>query len=258
MHLTLLNHPNIWSLGFSSFKQGAVTEEQLTEFSANLRGCLGELKSCYENLLEEQKAILAQALNLDPSEPISEVQNYAKHWYGLEKYTADGKELGGFITRLTKVDVKPNIQVDPKEWLENVLMFLVHKQPKDWLDGDRDEAEFRLHNLASRTLELQKIKKEADKHGSAKEDYQFYFLKSLKQGDEDHDRVVSINTAAEKRIAPVIEELREKLNEGLNADLRLAILAKLTNEFLVDSKSKEDELQSNQKRANLKVVKRDE
>lgn len=236
------------ALGMSSFKKGKVTKTELEDFSTRLRGCLSELKNCYDALLEEQKAILAQSLGLDSSEALAEVKNYAKHWYGLEKFTADGKELGGFITRLTKTDA------EPQNWLENVLMFLVHKQPKDWLDGDRDEAEFRLHNLASRTLELQKMKQASDNLSESKDHYDFYFLKSIKQGDEDFDRVVSVNGAAEKRISSLLDEFKERLQSELTEELQVALVARLSNELLKETEDSKKE----RKRSRFKVVKKNE
>lgn len=214
------------ALGFSSFQQDVVDPKELSIFADKLRNCLSDLKNCYGRLLLEEKAILAQSLNQDATESLEEIRNFSKHWYGLEKYTADTRQLGAFLSRLTKTGG------DAERWFENILMFLVHKEPRYWTDSDRDEAEFKLHSLTSRALELQKIRFEADKFGHEAEDYDFYLLKTVKKGDVGQELVVPVSSAMNKRIEDTYQEITRRLSSELDIEMQLALLAKLLNDAL--------------------------
>ena len=201
-------------------------------FSQKLKEALAELKYAYNNLINRQIGLLAEATKIDSEFPLAEIrgQIYTKY-VGLENYTVDTQGLSAFISRLTK-----QTNTD-KEWLENILMFLGRKPTNKWLDADQDQAEYRLAMFSKNLLDLQKIRLYEEQHNNnIGTEFDTYLLRSFKKGSSVKDEVVTVDKKQTKTINKLKYAVAQKLANIGDRELKIAVLAELVNEILTDDK----------------------
>jgi hypothetical protein len=225
----------------------------LVGFSSSLKDVLGELKRAYEKLLEKQIQLIATATKSDAEDTISGIRKKVYGQYaGLENYTVDTQGLRAFIMRLTKTTGSD------EEWFENILMFLGHKPSAKWLDSDQDQAEYRLAKFAKDLVDLRKLQLHEHSQSKADPSIDVYLLRSFKQGGHIQDDVFSIDEAGKKATIDIKQKLMKSLSNVKDTELRMAVLAQVVDEFLLDyhqgskAVSEDDELES----STLKEVKK--
>ena len=219
------------ALGFSELRDSG-TEKDLAAFSLALSITLTELQQAYDGLLTKQRKLLAQAFNVDPNLELSELRKVvAGKCHGLENFTVDTQGLRAFIMRLTKSTS------DDVTWFENILMFLGHKPSKKWLDSDQDTAEHRLSDFSRRVIDLEQLSIYAQKKSIGTDtDFDVYLLRSVKKGGEFKDEVVAVDKKTAKSIAATKRDITARLNELNEKELKLAALAEIIDEFLIEYK----------------------
>ncbi len=210
-----------------------VTEEEeknLEGFSQALTKSLKELGDAYEELLEKQKELLAQAFSLtvDAKNDLGELRKALTHsCFGLENYTIDTKGVRAFIMRINKSTGSD------QDWLENLLMFLGHKPSKKWLDNDRDAAEYRLMMFSRNVIDLKRLELyEMDVATKMDGDFDVYLLSSVKKGLGISDKVVPVDSKSKKRITEIKKEITKNLSELSDNNLAWAALAEVVDEYL--------------------------
>lgn len=217
------------AVGFKDLNEKS-DDTVLEKFAHVLTNVLRELRDCHTNLVDKEKTLLAQAFNLKADLSLSELRKVIYgHCHGLENYTVDIQGLRAFILRLTKEEGSD------KEWLENALVFLGEKPTKKWDDTDQDKAEYRLSDYSRRVIDLEKIRlheKASTKKLSG--DYDVYLLRSIKKGGEFLDQVVAVDDDSSVSINPIKEQIKNTLNDLANDELKLAALAEVVDEFLMD------------------------
>jgi hypothetical protein len=238
------------ALGFENIQEKA-TDKELDKFAHSLTEVLRELRDAYKVLLTKQRQLLAQAFNIDPSLELSKLRKIvAGKCHGLENFTVDTQGLRAFIMRLTKDSI------DDDQWFENILMFLGHKPSRKWLDSDQDEAEHRLNDFSRRVIDLEQLSIYAQKRSTQIDtDFDVYLLRSVKKGGEFKDEVVAIDQQTAKTIASTKEKLANVLSKLKDKELKLAVLAEIIDEFLVDYKAQQST--SGKKQDKSKASKRD-
>lgn len=228
------------ALGFSDLVK-EVDEKNLEGFSQALTKSLKELGNAYEELLEKQKELLAQAFSITVEEKInlSELRQALMHTcFDLENYTIDTKGLRAFIMRIN------NSTGNDNDWLENLLMFLGHKPSKKWLDNDRDAAEYRLMMFSRNVIDLKKLQvHEIDLATKTDDDFDVYLLSSVKKGLGISDKVVPVDKKSKKRIIEIKKEITKNLSGLSDKNLAWAALAEVVDEYLrEDSVSRRNEV----------------
>ena len=215
------------ALGFEKVSNN-VDEVEIEGFSVALTETLRELNKAYENLLKKQRELLAQAFNLDPKIELADLRKViTKNCDGLDNYTVDTQGLRAFIMRLIKKTGSD------EEWFENILMFLSHKPSAKWLDGDQDEAEYRLTDLSKRVIDLEKIRIHQQAGSSqADDDAEVYLLRSVRKGGNICDEIVTINANSAKEISSTINAIKQQLSKLEDKELMLAALAETVDSFL--------------------------
>lgn len=204
-------------------------DTDLDGFSATLKEVLGELKRAHEKLIEKQIGLIATATKSEPENSISGIRKKVYGQYaGLENYTVDTQGLRAFIMRLTKTTSTD------KEWFENILMFLGHKPSTKWLDSDQDQAEYRLAKFAKDLVDLRKLQLHEHSQTNADPAIDVYLLRSFKQGGHIQDDVFSIGKAGKKATTDIKQALMKSLSEVKDPELRMAVLAQIVDEFLLD------------------------
>ena len=205
-------------------------ESSLEGFSNDLTEALKELKHAYANMRKAQVKLLAQAFHMSEELSLEDLRARSIGRYeGLEQYTVDVDGLRAFIKRISKRTGSAD------EWLDNILMFLGQKPASKWSDADRAEAEVKLSDFAKRILDLETLRLHYDKSAKLYDgDFQVYLLKTLKKGQEPVDEVVAIDQVRHEAIQDVKNELRGVLDSHSDKEIKLAILAELVDDFLVD------------------------
>ena len=222
------------SLGFGELD--SANSSDLEDFSEKLIEVLRELRGAHLSMTATFKKRCARMFNMEPDISLSELQKVAKQLYGLDAYTFDSKGLGAFISRMTKVSS------EPEPWFENVLMFLGRKPSKKWTDSDQDAAEFRLNEFAKQIVDLQRIRLTEHQHKAHNDDnVDFYLLRSIKKGGEFLDQVAVIDESVAKRIEGVQKAIENNLSVLKTKELKLAVIAKLVDDFLSDYKKESEQ-----------------
>jgi len=219
------------AIGFSDIRSDQ-NSERMEEFSQVLIEVLRELKNAYDTLLANQKALLAQAFNIDPNLPLADVRKIlAGNCHGLENYTVDTQGIRALIARMTKSSGSED------EWLENILMFLGNKPTNRWQDSDRDTAEYRLTDYSRRIIDLEKLRlHDKDRAKSFDGDFDVYLLRSIKKGGAIQDEVVAIDKESAKQISHTKEKMRLALGDLIDKELMLGALAEMVDDFLNEYK----------------------
>ncbi len=206
---------------------------ELEGFAEKLREALRELKHAYPKLIEHQKSLLGQAFHIEHSSFEELRRKIIGRYSDLEQYTVDVDGLKAFLMRLTKTNI------DDESWLQNILMFLGHKPPTKWTDGNRAEAEVRLSDFSKRLLDLETLRVHHDRYQQkATDDFDVFLLKSLKKGAAPLDRVITIDKQQHTAIQDIKQEIVSLLKDGdTKHEVQLAVLAELVDEFLTTSES---------------------
>lgn len=213
------------ALGFDTKR---FDDSQKEDYAKKLHSAIRELKYAYENMLHEQQATLARAIQCKkPDATLEDVRKAANRYRGLESFTVDVDGLKAFINRLTD-DTK-----EDQEWLQDVLMFLGRKAPEKWLDSDYSNFDKRLSDFSKRLLDLEVLRLQHDRNAVNQEesDFDVVLLKTVKQGAPERTHPVVISNSQRQATDQLKASLLSVLN-GMDEDLKLAALAELVDETL--------------------------
>jgi len=202
----------------------------LEGFAERLTELLRELKYAYDDFLDRQRKLVCQAFNLTASTPLPALRATLRgRLAGLDNYTVDVDGLRGFILRATKDGI------DDDAWLAALLMFLgKSKSPRRWTESDEDAAEFRLSEFARRLNDLERLRVHYEgEKASRGADFEVLLVRTVRQGTSETDELVSIDKRIREAIAKSKGALQEQLEQLGDKELQLALLAELTDEFLV-------------------------
>jgi hypothetical protein len=221
--------------GLDGFDLNGGSAESSEGFAEILMETLRELKYAYDELLEEQLRLFCQAFNLDKTTDLTDLRAVLRgRLDGLQSYTVDVDGLRAFIQRVVKK------AGDDDAWFANLLMFLgSSKAPKKWADADRDAVEFRLAEYARRINDLEKLRVhyegQKQKRGA---DFDVILLRALRQGASEHDEIVCIDDKTRAAIRQLKEDIAGQLSGLPDKELRLALLAEVVDEFLINYRKK--------------------
>ena len=206
-------------------------------FAEDLTDVLRELKQAHQTLVNGMRSRFAETLGLDSQVALEKLKELSKsRCAGLENYTLDAKGVRGLLLRINRDDT------DDTQWFENILMFLGSKPSQKWTDTDKDEAEYKLAQLSRRLTELFKLAAE-ERHFAEHTDGDFdvFLLKSLRKGSDFIDEVVAVDHHKEKKAHSIRKDLKAALRKSTDAELQLAALAQVVDEFLVNKQNTEKE-----------------
>jgi hypothetical protein len=217
--------------GYPEIDPKATDKKKLEGFSVRLIEILRELSLAYPDLLKEQQDQISQALLNKKGLETGELRNLLSRYQGLDKFTIDKDGLRAFIRYIC------NRSHDDETWLEALLMFLGRRPSKKWTDTNREGVDLRLTEYSRRLNDLRRLQfAYEDKLTKKIKDFDIILLRAMRHGKTENDEVVYIDSSHKKYIA----ETKEKM-VGLLADLegkeaKLALLAELVDDFLVEAK----------------------
>lgn len=203
-------------------------EGDLTEFATKLKGTLRELKNAQANLVDYMRAALCRVFGLDDAMPLNEMREVLhRRSSGLDQYTIDTKGLLTFIRRLSDRE-----SVDAN-WFSAILHFLGRKPPTKWTDQDRDVAEYNLMQQSLRLLDLEKLRMHFEAASQHHSSHEIVLVKTV--GDcGPNEEVVVLSAETIQATNGILVDMRTLLDSAENDDLRLALIAQLSQGFLVD------------------------
>jgi len=209
-------------------------EEGVKKLSGALTATLRELKYCHPNMLKEMQVLLADAFGLDSNLDLVDLRKTLYGRYvGLDQYTVDREGQRAFILRLT------NQQDSDEAWFKGLMIFLSHVSIEKWVDKDRDTAEYRLGELSRKLHDLEKLRIHYESMGSKLDgDFDVYLLRSIKKGAPHYDEVVAVDQHRHEAISEAKKALKKELDDVMDNELKLAVLAELVDEFLGEYRSK--------------------
>ena len=198
-------------------------------FAECLISSLRELKQTSQCLLDEMQVALGNSFGILQYSSLSELRTLLeKRCNGLDRYTVDVKGLKSFIRRIVDCSSSDD------QWLSGLLMFLGHKPVTKWTDNDRDMAEYRLSEFALRIMDLEKLRLHHESMDQSENDIDVILLKSLCKGDAEIEEIVFLNKATKTAIQDSYDKVEQLISELNDNELSLALVAKLTHEFLAD------------------------
>ena len=224
------------ALGFEAFGPSVETDSKTVDvFFNTLRGALSELNRAYDNLLAFIENLLASAFSLQSNSdsPHIELMNKARP---LLNWTIDTK-LKGFLIRICDEGL------DFKEWVEAIGTYIVTKPPASWNDSDKAHFEMNLSELARKFhhFEALSFERQEQSDDSAGEVIR---VGITTRSSTEQERVVTVPLTAEAQIDDIergIEEVFESAGVEGNPNLRLAILARLSQKLMEQLEDSVDE-----------------
>ena len=218
------------ALGFDTFGPSTETDSKTVDvFFSTLRGALSELNRAYDELLSFIEGILVSAFSLQSNgdSPHIELINRA---HPLLNWTVDTK-LKGFLIRIC------DAELDFKEWVEAIGTFIANKPPASWNDSDKAHFEMNLSELARKFHHFEALSFERQKQSEKSTDSGGAVIRVgvTTFSETEQERVVTMPPTAEAQIEDIergIEQVFEEFGVDGNVDLRLAILARLSQKLM--------------------------
>ena len=200
-----------------------------TGFAARLVSALRELKEAHATMIDEMRTMLCDSFAMPGDTMIGELRSVAiGRCHGLDAYTVDMNGLKSYMRHAMERESSD------EDWLNRVLTFLGQKPPRKWTDQDRSTAEYRLTEFSARLRDLQRLKLYYDgRRASVAEDLDVILLKTLSREHGEIDETVPIDGRVEKAIAEARCRVEEALEDVGDDRLRLALVAKVVQDYLV-------------------------
>ena len=218
------------ALGFDAFGPLTETDSKTVDaFFNSLRSSLSELNRAYDNLLSfiEEMLVSAFSLQLNGDSPHIELINRARPL--LE--SAIETKLKGFLIRIC------DEELDFKEWVEAIGTYIANKPPASWNDSDKVHFEMNLSELARKFHHFRAVSFERQRQSEKTTDNagQVIRVGITTLSSPEQERVVTVPSTAEAQIDNIergIEQVFESAGVDGDANLRLAILARLSQRLM--------------------------
>ena len=231
------------ALGFDPFGPSAEADSNLSRwnrgtvdaFFNTLQDTLSELKQAYDDLLSSTEEMLISEFSLqsDSDSPHTELIERASP---LLDSTID-TQLKGFLIRICDEGL------DFKEWVEAIGTYIAGKPPASWNDSDKAHFKMNLSELARKfhhfdALSFERQEQSDDSAGEV------IRVGITTHSSTEQERVVTVPPTTEMQIDDIergIEEVFEDFEVDGDPNLRLAILARLSQKLMEQLEDSVDE-----------------
>ena len=219
------------AFGFPSFGAEIATDTKtVSNFFNTLHDALSELEQAYDVLLNSIEQLLVKALNLTPKreELRAELVDRAEPLFTVTIET----QLKGFLIQICSGGH------DFTSWLEAIATYLAKKPPSAWNDIDKAQFESNLSQLARKFRHFEAVSYEKWKHpeSSASEPIR---IGITRPNHPEQEQVVTLPSTAEEQVNEIereIEQVFDKFDMDGNSELRLAILARISQKLMQEEK----------------------
>ncbi|RKU07521.1 hypothetical protein C6502_17240 [Candidatus Poribacteria bacterium] len=233
---TLLFEQLPQALGFDAFGPSVKTDSKTVDVFFNaLQDTLSELKQAYDDLLSSIEEMLVSEFSLqsDSDSPHTELIERASP---LLDSTID-TQLKGFLIRICDEGL------DFKEWVEAIGTYIAGKPPASWNDSDKAHFKMNLSELARKFHHFDALSFERQEQ-SDNSVGEVIRVGITTRSSTEQERVVTVPSTAEAQIDNIergIEEVFESAGVDGNSNLRLAILARLSQKLMEQLEDSVDE-----------------
>ena len=208
--------------------------KEVDSFFRCLRESLVELQHTYDVLLNELESLLIAAFSLR-NKGTEARRELATRSQALLELTVDPK-LKGFLIRV--LDDK----LDLAEWIEGIATLLASKPPASWNDSDLARYEINLAEFTRSFRNIEALSFEFNKReGAGSGEMLRLGVTALRE--PECQRVVCISDQELSLVERAEESVERALSVGVNgnAELRLAILARLSRKLIAQIEEAERE-----------------
>ena len=227
------------ALGFDAFGPLAETDSKtVNQFFNTLRSTLSELNRAYDDLLSFIEGMFVSAFSLQSSgdSPHTELIKRARSLLDLTIET----KLKGFLIRVCDEGL------DFKGWLEAIGTYIANKPPASWNDSDKAHFEMNLSELARKFHHFEAVSFERQQQSEKLADSAGEVIRVgiTTLSSTEQERVVTVPPTAEAQIDNIehgIEQVFEHFGVDGDANLRLAILARLSQKLMEQLEDSADE-----------------
>jgi hypothetical protein len=209
---------------------------EIDRFIKKLRGSLSELQRAYDDLLAEVERMLIAAFSLKTMGPEARKELKARALPLLD-LTVELK-LKSFIFRVI------DDELDPVGWLESMATLLANKPPASWNDPDLARFDVSLAEVSRSFLNIELLSFELRKHGGSapRSDNEVMRLGITTLSEPERQKVITVSKQDRlmiERAGQAVEQALEAAGLNGDVDLRLAVLAKLSQKLLEQMESDE-------------------
>jgi hypothetical protein len=235
--------PNALNIGVDSFLDAKDVEPERAElFVRELQKALREITSAYDDLIRDIQDRVAAAFELRADSVEDRRHELAERARELEPHASD-PDVKSFIIRAT------NEVLDTQAWYESIASLIAGKPPVKWLDGDLEDFEVELREVAKtfrhqETLIFEGAQEETkdSEESDTREEMRLHRIRLgiTKLGEPERETVVNIHPEDEDFVETVAERVRSALEHeeddgDTSSDIVLVALGRVM-ERLVDER----------------------
>jgi hypothetical protein len=209
----------------------------LKKFSGKFRDALIELRSAYHELLGDVTQLVRSAFGLDQKYQLDGIREVIRgRCVGLEDLTID-PQCKAFIGRL----IDP--YGDEVQWLVSLASFLARKPPEKWIDDDLIAAKFRITELVARVRDLRQLQLHYEESGGSKAgDLEATLIRIVSTRGGESQALVTLDEKGRQEVRGRVSDLSKVLGSLPTSDLKLAALAQAVKEVLLDTETRDSNL----------------
>lgn len=219
------------AIGFPNFGTEKVNSEEISTFFNSFQGIMSELGQAYGELLNSVERMIADVFKLKTTAEELQEELITRSQPLLE--VAIETQLKGFLINVC------NDGFDLNGWLEAIATFLAKKPPTSWLDSDKAQFEMNLSQLARKFHHFETVSYEKLKYPDSSEGEPIR-VGITRPNLPEQEWVVTLPVVVEEQVSEfgeAINEAFDKLNVDSNANLRSAILARISQEWMQKCKN---------------------
>ena len=215
------------ALGFDAFGPSVEADSNAVhQFFNTLRGSLSELNRAYDDLLSFIEELLVSAFSLQSSDDSPHIELIGRA-RPLLNWAIDTK-LKGFLIRVCDEGL------DFKEWVEAIGTYIANKPPASWNDSDKAHFEMNLSELARKFHHFEALSFERQKQSEVSADKAGEVIRVgvTTLSATEQERVVTLPPSAEAQADKIERAIVQMLELEENTEIRLAILARLSQKLI--------------------------
>jgi hypothetical protein len=236
--------PDALNIGVDSFLDAAEVDPERAElFVRELQKALREITSAYDDLIRDVQRSVAAAFELRADSVEEQRHELAERARELEPHASD-PDVKSFIIRAT------NEVLDTQAWYESIASLIAGKPPVKWLDGDLEDFEIKLREVAKtfrhqETLIFEDTESTTTEEDSdTREEMRLHRIRLgiTKLGEPERETIANIHPEDEDFVEDVAGRIRSALEQeqedgDTNPNIVLAALGRVMEE-LVDERER--------------------
>lgn len=204
-----------------SIDQARMSDSGAEQLVKILTHAVSELKACYDNLLDDVKTNIFNAVGIDMRS--EESLELLKKRCAIVIGTSGDFRLDAFARRLHSAD-------SGNRWVEGIASLATNKPPRDWTDADIDKANIELFELAKRFRRIELYAQTKRKQPGALSLAMF-----IEDGTSvaEYTKSVYLNGSSHKYNQKIVGKVRSLIEEACeDSNVRAVVIAELLKDLM--------------------------